>query len=266
MRSTLWIPALSTRLTTLSSPLFSVKKLPIRMMFSQSTSAPAADRRILLKPLPHGSLDKSAGSFFVPNRQDPSFHCDDFTMVLKSFPRNLTDDEGRLDETRLIPHWLPSPVDPATHQRRHLRPPLYLPSTSASPSDKKRGDGDRWEPLSPHPLTLASEPRPIMRIFVVSTKKRIHKLAVIRHRTRTRLVSALRTAIHRRQAEGEDVSRILDLRKRVIMLIASPGAYGRTMPELVEEMDKGLSRVTGTHSHSSHKNPSHKGFGMKRNK
>lgn len=227
------------------------------MVSSQST---APDRRILLKPLPQASLDKFAGTFFVPNRQDPSFHCDDFTMVLKAFPRHLTDNEGCLDETMLVPNWLPLPIDPATHQRRHLRSPLYPPSSLSS--DSKEAGEDRWEPISdPTSLPVSDVvARPILRIFVLSTKKRIHKLAVIRHRTRTRLVAALRTAIFRWQESGSNVESLLDLRRRVIMLIASPTAYAREMEELVGEMDKALRRVTSTptpqrrhHHHNHHK-------------
>ncbi|KAJ1582604.1 hypothetical protein NDA11_007403 [Ustilago hordei] len=208
-----------------------------------SSQTPAPDRRILVKPLPPSSLDKTAESFFVPNRQDPSFHCEDFTMVLKGFPRHLTDQLGRLDETRLMPSWLPLPIDPATHQRRHLRSPLYQPS---APS--KEGDADRWEPI-PNPTPLSAEGRPILRIFVMSSKKRIHKLAVIRHRTRTRLVSALRTAIFRLQDSDIDAAQTLDLRKQVIMLIASPTAYSRKMEVLVSGMEKALRRVTSTPTH-----------------
>ncbi|SYW81218.1 uncharacterized protein UBRO2_04137 [Ustilago bromivora] len=80
----------------------------------------------------------------------------------------------------------------------------------------------------------------------MSTKKRIHKLAVIRHRTRTRLVSALRTAIFRLQDSGIDAAQTLDLRKQVIMLIASPTAYSRKMEGLVSGMEKALRRVTST--------------------
>lgn len=167
-------------------------------------------------------------------------------MILKQFPRHLVDGEGCVVESRLLPHWLPMPPHPSTHQRRHLRPPLYPAPVPFLPT-KTRDDADRWEPVplaqESSSVTTDDTTRPILRVFVLASKKRIHKHAVIRNRVRTRLIAALRTAIFRLQDASTDVEGKLDLRRNVLMLVANPTAYAKDMEELVHEMDKALRRV-----------------------
>ena len=86
--------------------------------------------------------------------------------------------------------------------------------------------------------------RPILRVFAMSTKKRIHKFAVIRHRTRTRLVAALRFAIARLHDTELDLAKALDVRKNMLMLLASPPTYAKDMDALTAEMEKALRRLT----------------------
>ncbi|SPO26820.1 uncharacterized protein UTRI_04131_B [Ustilago trichophora] len=224
----------------------------VRPLSSQSTS-PSQDKRILVKPLPHASLDKFAGGFFAPSKNNPSHHCADFSLILKPFPRHLMDASGRLDETKLLPHWLPLPPHPSTHQGRHLRPPFYyptLPSLPESISKEAGHDANRWEPLA-QSVAVPTETRPILRFFVMSTKKRVHKLAVIRHRTRTRLVTAMRTAIARLEGSDPGLGNSLEPRRNALMLIASPSAYSKAMPVLVDEMEKAVRRITSQACSSS---------------
>ncbi len=82
----------------------------------------------------------------------------------------------------------------------------------------------------------------------MSTKKRIHKLAVIRHRTRTRLVAALRSALTTASAASR-----IDHRKNVLMLIANPSAYSRPMDELTTSMHKAISHVAAGDHKKKHK-------------
>lgn len=180
-------------------------------------------------------------------------------MVLKPFPRQLVDGSGRVDDTRLLPHWLPMPPHPSTHQARHLRLPCKTSPASANDASSSDG-GVRWEPLEvPLPVPAKdTEARPILRVFVMSTKRRIHKRAVIRHRVRTKLVAALRTAIFRLQDSKLDVERMLDPRRKVVTLIAQPTVYLKDMEALVGEMDKALRRITNPsprHSVSPSKYP-----------
>lgn len=166
-------------------------------------------------------------------------------MVLKPFPRHLVDSMGRVDDTRLVPHWLPIPPHPSTHQARHVRLPFKTFPALANDVSSSHGD-ERWEPLEV-PLPVAAketETRPVLRVFVMSTKRRIHKRAVIRHRVRTKLVAALRTAIFRLQDAKVDVERMLDLRRNVVTLIAQPTVYLKDMEALVGAMDKALRRIT----------------------
>lgn len=214
-----------------------------------------------IKPLRHASLEPHARTFFAPDKTHPVHRCQDFMMVLKPFPRHLVDSKGCIDEARMLPPWLPMPPHPSTHQRRHLCPPAAVPTqTGVAPTDPLQ---DRWEATSlPRPSSASAEgrsARPILRVFVSASKKRIHKRAVLRHRTRTRLVAALRTAIFRMQDSNVDVVKMLDLRKKVLMLIANPDAYAKDMEALVQEMDKGLRRVTSPslrkHAHQGAPSP-----------
>ncbi|CDR88550.1 uncharacterized protein SPSC_04377 [Sporisorium scitamineum] len=183
-------------------------------------------------------------------------------MILKQFPRHLVDGKGCIVETRLLPHWLPKPPHPSTHQLRHLRSPLYPAPFSSNKTvgeEEKREGSGRWEPI---PLAQESSSvvegvavRPILRVFVLASKKRIHKRAVIRNRVRTRLVAALRTAIFRLQDANLDVERKLDLRRNAVMLVASPTAYAKDMEALVQEMDKALRRVAALPSPASSSAP-----------
>ncbi|TKY85363.1 hypothetical protein EX895_005525 [Sporisorium graminicola] len=232
--------------------------MSIRSFASQAPSIPRP--RILIKPLRHVSLQSSAAAFFTPDRGNSTYSSPDFTMILKQFPRHLVDGEGCIVESRLLPHWLPMPPDPSTHQRRHLCPPLYPASSSPNKTvgeEQEQGqDGvDRWEPVSPaHELPSVGNSiatRPILRVFVLASKKRIHKRAVIRHRARTRLVAALRMAIFRLQDTELDVERKLDLRRNVLMLVANPTAYAKHMEALVNEMEKALRRVAALPSTAS---------------
>lgn len=194
-----------------------------------------------VKPLPHASLHKAAGSFFAADRRNPVHRSADFSLILKPFPRHLVDRKGCIDETRLVPHWLPLPPHPATHQGRHFRLPFSYPRSS------KVHEGDRWES---EPLVWPVQPaavRPILRVLVLSTKKRIHKLAVIRHRTRTRLVAALRTALFQLQDAGTPVDSLLDVRRNVVVIMAERTAYARNMQDLVGEMERALRRFTKPH-------------------
>ncbi|KAF6767552.1 hypothetical protein PSEUBRA_005721 [Kalmanozyma brasiliensis GHG001] len=229
VRQAVQLPRLS-RTLALAPSWTSADRSPALSLRKSSTQASSSTTpRILVKPLPHASLEKGLSQFFIPSRSEPSFHCSDFTMILKPFPRHLVDGNGCLDETRLLPHWLPMPPHLSTHQGRHFRltfgSPPVASSDASSPGDH---DGEaRWEPLevSLPMLSKADDARPVLRVFVMSTKKRIHKRAVIRHRVRTKLVAALRTAIFRLQEANLDVERLLDLRKNVIMLVAQPTVY-----------------------------------------
>ncbi|SPO26542.1 uncharacterized protein UTRI_04131 [Ustilago trichophora] len=247
------VRAVQASMSTRGLALTGLRSLSSQSQSQSPSPSSCEDKRILVKPLPHASLDKFAGGFFAPNKSNPSHHCADFSVILKPFPRHLTDANGRLDETKLLPHWLPLPPHPSTHQGRHLRPPFYYPTLPCLPDtiSKEAGqDADRWEPLAQPRETskLAGDSRPILRFFVMSTKKRIHKLAVIRHRTRTRLVTALRMAIVRLQESDPGLGKSLELRKNVLVLIASPLAYAKAMPVLVDEMETAVRRITTNHN------------------
>lgn len=195
-----------------------------------------------IKPLRHASLEPHAHAFIAPDKRHRVYGCADFTMVLKPFPRHLVDEHGCIDETRLLPPWLPLPPHASTHQRRHLCLPMVPLESRATQKDVV--EQTRWEALHLPATWSAHAARPILRVFVLTSKKRIHKRAVLRHRTRTRLVAALRTAISRLEDVDLDVSSMLDVRKQVIMLIANADAYAKDMDALVNEMDKGIRLVT----------------------
>ncbi|CBQ73733.1 conserved hypothetical protein [Sporisorium reilianum SRZ2] len=211
-----------------------------------------------IKSLRHTSVEPSAGAFFTPDKGNAVHVCPDFILILKPFPRHLVDAKGCIVETKMLPHWLPMPPHPSTHQRRHLVPPLY-PAPSASNKtageEEVRDNVDRWEPIplaqeSPS-LGGSDAARPILRVFSLVTKKRIHKRAVIRHRVRTRLLTALRTAIFNLQDAKLDVQGKLDLRRNVLMLVAHPSAYAKDMEALVREMEKAVRRVAALPSAAS---------------
>lgn len=168
-------------------------------------------------------------------------------MILKPFPRHLVDEKGCIDDTRLLPHWLPMPPHPSTHQARHLGLPFdsHPVASPGAPSSMYDDGEDRWSPLEVRlPSASAGDAaRPILRVFVMSTKRRIHKRAVIRHRVRTRLVAALRTAVFRLEEADVDVVTMLDLRKNVMMLVAQPSVYLRDMDALVQQVGKALRSV-----------------------
>ncbi|KAJ9477848.1 hypothetical protein PHBOTO_001396 [Pseudozyma hubeiensis] len=194
-----------------------------------------------IKPLRHASLEPNARAFFAPEKGHLVHGCQDFTMILKPFPRHLVDEQGHIVESRMIPHWLPMPPHPSTHQRRHLCPPVV----ELEPPTQEESAGDRWEALAFPPATGGADgaARPTLRVFILASKKRIHKRAVIRHRARTRLVAALRAAVTRLESSDFDVERKLDVRKHVLMLVANPDAYAKDMGALVAEMDSAVRRI-----------------------
>lgn len=167
-------------------------------------------------------------------------------MILKPFPRHLVDEQGHIVESRMIPHWLPMPPHPSTHQRRHLCPPVV----DLEPPTREESEGDRWEALALPPATGGADraARSTLRVFILASKKRIHKRAVIRHRARTRLVAALRTAVTRLEASDLDVEQKLDVRKHVLMLVANPDAYAKDMDALVAEMESAVRRIASLFS------------------
>ncbi|GAC99224.1 hypothetical protein PHSY_006824 [Pseudozyma hubeiensis SY62] len=146
----------------------------------------------------------------------------------------------------MIPNWLPMPPHPSTHQRRHLCSPVV----DVKPPSRVESEGDRWEALALPPATsgLGCAARATLRVFILASKKRIHKRAVIRHRARTRLVAALRTAITRLEISDFDVAHKLDVRKHVLMLVANPDAYAKDMDALVTEMDSAVRRIASLYS------------------
>lgn len=191
-----------------------------------------------MQPLKHVSLDRTQGNFFAPSRTDSSFACPEFILILKPYPRHLVGANGEVDEARLLPPWLPFPPHPATHQGRHLRATPHPPPPSSFPTVEEQGESDRWEPLPPT-ITQSPKDRPIMRVLTMSSKKRIHKLAVIRNRARTRLVAALRQALWR--LPHPEAS--LGCKKNVLMIIANPPAYSTDMAQLIDSMEKGLHKL-----------------------
>ena len=88
----------------------------------------------------------------------------------------------------------------------------------------------------------------------MSSKKRIHKLAVIRNRARTRLVAALRQALWRLPNPSES----LGSKKNVLMIVANPPAYSMAMGQLIDSMEKGLSYVAKKPSFAAPRGPAHK--------
>jgi len=213
-----------------------------------------------LQPLKHVSLDRTQGNFFAPSRTDSSFACPEFILILKPYPRHLVGADGEVDEARLLPPWLPFPPHPSTHQGRHLRA-TPNPSAPSPSSPVEQGEGERWEPLPPTPTTESPEERPVMRVLTMSSKKRIHKLAVIRNRARTRLVAALRQALWRLPNPSES----LGSKKNVLMIVANPPAYSMAMGQLIDSMEKGLSYVAKKPFFAAPaRSPAHKRFTPKR--
>ncbi|PWZ00303.1 hypothetical protein BCV70DRAFT_108183 [Testicularia cyperi] len=225
---------------------------------------------VLVKPLSFAALGDDARRFFSPQAQNAVYRNRDFTVILKPFPRDLTHFDGTVDASKLVPPWLPRAVSPATHERRHLRhTPFPLPSTptplallnaeeaeSFGSPGEDNGDLDvdhesvmlrKWDPVARSAAeieAIMARQRPILRVLVLSTKKRIHKLAVIRNRVRTRVVTALRIALHRAQEQSKDPSHIpsvLQNDRNAIMIMPNSSAHARDMDALVAEMAKAVA-------------------------
>ncbi|SPO45628.1 uncharacterized protein PSANT_03314 [Moesziomyces antarcticus] len=223
-----------------------------RSLASGPPSNPAPAPKHMIKRMPQASV---RGSYmFKRNRNDPYYVVPEFIMILKHFQPDMRDSMGRLDERKLVPSWLPVPPHPATHERRYLRAPFYPPTAPAGrknrlafqnaeaawtgPYDASPGDSGKWESAAA-PI-VSAEIRPVLRVLVSSSVRRVHKLAVIRNRVRTRLTEAMRIAVAHMEQRGTDIDKMLNPRRNLLLVFAGAAAHSKPMDELAQEMRDGL--------------------------
>lgn len=153
------------------------------------------------------------------------FNADSFTFVSMAYPRSRDGTDAR----QARPSWLPWPPSPATHTKRHL-----INAPRPTPVRKHTADADdedvRWEAA---PWQAPRSRVPVRHILVLCSKKKIHKLAVVRNRVRTRLVAAFRQAL-------KDHS--VPIPAGICIVHAKPAAYDAPMATLVDLMKTSLVR------------------------
>ncbi|WFD31801.1 hypothetical protein MSPP1_002840 [Malassezia sp. CBS 17886] len=192
--------------------------------YAAAASAPAQDRPMKLLRLPASALHPPLPAVDMRARPTATYSSELFS--LRVYPlRGLAQlDTVRRTPSVFGPPWLPYPPTRATHEARHFRRRAAAQALAAESQGRSlpRGAG-------------AQTPR-LLRTTVFVSKKRVHKLAVVRSRCRTRLLGALRTLLRAGNTPADE--------RYAYIFAAAAGLYACDMGELQEQLSRALVAVS----------------------
>ena len=188
--------------------------------------------RIQIDRMPPSSISAWPPAADLRRSAPARFSCDLFQLRL--FPLLNLEPPAYVRRTppSLGAPWLPFPPKRSTHKGSNVRRAAAAAMAAHIPEPVMTvGSNVRGADAARIPLLM-------LRTTVYVSKRRVHKLAVVRNRCRTRLIAALRQVL----AEGG----VLVRPRMVYIFSAGPQLYGEDMASLCRTMRNALGHVART--------------------
>lgn len=140
-------------------------------------------RGVEMVRLPPSALQPPNPAAYVHKKAAGRYMCDLFALQLYPLQGLAVGPHTRTMPKAIGPSWLPWPPTEATHGAHHVR----LANAAFAAANNPQAPRERF-----------------LRTTVFVSKKRVHKLAVVRNRCRTRLTGALRALLAREDMPVRD--------------------------------------------------------------